>query len=278
MLAHTVLYPDYTSIGAPLIADLTYFNQIRNRTNNIWKAPHESTWGTLYSYFEVANAAMEYQKLSNSTTYEPLVLDVLNYFYGQNPWGLSFIASEDLPKSITSTYAVMYRLQPQIFPRGEIAEGPTTADEHLANEEWFDPIHNPNLWHKEFNSPDFTFFEEPGDYVCMETTISGLADGLFLLATAIQMYNESEIIEIPNPIQILDLEASTKDHKILYTFSCPTSSTAKVIIYNSQGIAIHAENYTSGNQISDEVEVPHGFYIVELKIGASIESKKIIVR
>lgn len=192
MTAHSQLYPFDNSIESALKGDLNNFRSIGNANNNLWKAPHTSTWGTLYSYFGVANGALQYQQKTSKTTYEALALNVLDYTFGVNPWGLAFLASETLPNAITSTYAVMYRLQPTIFPTGEIAEGPTTLATHNENNAYFDPAHNPNLWHKEYNVTNFTFYEQPGDYVCMETTIGGLADGFYLLSLATGAYCEND--------------------------------------------------------------------------------------
>lgn len=199
MLAHATLMLHYSGVESSLTIDLDGFSKIANETNNIWRAPHTSTWGTLYSYFGVANGALQYQIATDKTTYQSMAIDVLDYTFGLNPWGLSFVASEALPNSITSTYAVMYRLQPSIFPTGEIAEGPTTATMHSQNRTWFDPAHDPSLWHSEFNAPEFTFFEQEGDYVCMETTIGGLADGLFLFTLASSVICDNPCPEITFP-------------------------------------------------------------------------------
>ena len=192
MMAHTTLLPDYSNISTPLTTDLSYFQSIGNATNNIWRAPHTSTWGTLYSYFSVANGSLLHQHVTGGETYQEMAKNVLDYTFGINPWGLSFVASEDLPNSITSTYAVMYRLQPSIFPTGEIAEGPTTLALHTSNRGYFYPAHDPDLWHDDFNTTNFTFFEQPGDYVCMETTIGGLADGLLLFSLASSLICEEQ--------------------------------------------------------------------------------------
>lgn len=182
MHAHALLIPHHQEILPVLQKNLSYFNAIAHKTGNLWHSPHKSTWGTLYSYFSVANCSYLYKQASGLTEFDSVRQQVLDYLFGINPWGIAFIASQQLPHSITSTYALLYRLQADIFPRGEIAEGPTTREMHEQNQYRFIPPHNPNLWHKEFNTDEYTFFEQAGDYVCMETTITGLADGFFLLA------------------------------------------------------------------------------------------------
>ena len=184
MTAHANIYPYHSPALTPLTQDLQYFRSFAQAAGNIWNTPHATTWGTLYSYFSVAHGALQHALVTEQSTFEDMAIDVLDYTFGLNHWGLAFMASEKLPHSITSAYAVMYRLQPHLFPTGEIAEGPTDATTHANNRTWFSPAHNPNLWHADYNTPNFTFFEQDGDYVCMETTLGGLADGLFLLSLA----------------------------------------------------------------------------------------------
>jgi hypothetical protein len=276
LISHSLLYSQYKSIATFLVGDLMYYNEMRNTTNNIWKAPHESTWGTLYSYFGVANGALMYQKMSSSTAYEPMALDVLNYTFGLNPWGLAFVASQNLPKSITSSYAIMYRLQPSIFPRGEIAEGPTTSAEHANNSSMFSPAHNPNLWQKEFNSPNFTFFEQPGDYVCMETTITGLADGLFLMATAASLFNEDSSLGI-NQNQPLNFTVKHEKNKVVYNLSADAKNSYTVFIYNSLGVLIDEAVYTNVMDFSKEIELHKGLYIIRVEAGKRSQTIKVLI-
>ncbi len=184
LAAHSRLLPLQLSVKQYITSDLKTFNTNANKPNNLWKLPHESVWGSLYSQMSVAHGALQYKLVSDSSTYDHFGYNVVDYLFGKNPWGLCFIANKTITNSIKSSYATIYKLQASKFPYGEIAEGPAPAADHADNATYFSPAHNPNLWHKEFNTSDFTFFEQPGDYVCMETTIAGLADGLFFLTLA----------------------------------------------------------------------------------------------
>jgi hypothetical protein len=184
LTAHCRLLPYYAGIQGSITADLNTFLGIANGTNNRWRLPHNSVWGSLYSQFSVAHGALQYKMASGSTAYDQFGYDVADYTWGRNPWGLGFIATQTIPGTITTSYAPIYKLQPSKFPHGEIAEGPAPASAHSSNSPYFYPAHNPGLWHSQFNTSQFTFFEQPGDYVCMETTICGLADGLFLFTLA----------------------------------------------------------------------------------------------
>jgi len=263
MTAHANLIPEYAGIISSLTADLNAFRNIGNANNNIWRAPHTSTWGTLYSYFGVANGALQYQKATDALTYQNMAIDVLDYTFGLNPWGLAFVASEDLPNSITSTYAVMYRLQPSIFPTGEIAEGPTTAALHAGNRTWFSPAHNPNLWHSEFNSDEFTFFEQKGDYVCMETTIGGLADGLFLFSLASTLINEN-----PNSTECTPQPTTLK--------VVQDSPIQEVQLYNSLGVLVGT--YATEQDAMSVEDLPTGIYIIKLISDNVVKTKAVLMK
>lgn len=182
--AHSRLLTQLPSVKSYITNDLKAFKNNANQANNLWKIPHASVWGSLNNQMSVAHGAMQYKFVSDSSTYDQFGFSVVDYVFGQNPWGLCFIANKTILSSTKSSYATIYKLQPTKFPYGEIAAGPAPAADHASNAIYFSPAHNPNLWHKEFNTSNFTFFEQPGDYVCMETTIAGLADGLFFLTLA----------------------------------------------------------------------------------------------
>lgn len=184
MPAHLRVYEGNKKMLSYVNQDLSGFQTIANRGNNTWKIPHESVWASLYSQISVASNAIQYQNVTKDKTYAAVGLDVMDYVMGRNPWGLGFVATKDFSSTITSSYAPIYRLQPSKFPYGEIAEGPATASDYAGNIQYFSPPHQPNLWHSQFNTSVFTFFEQPGDYISMETTIGGLADGLYFFTLA----------------------------------------------------------------------------------------------
>lgn len=169
-----------------LLDDLQGFYSIYNQENNIWGVPHEYTWGSLYSFFGVANAAIIYEQNYLSYHNEPfnkMAYDVIDYTFGKNNWGYSFVASEQLPNSVQNIYSQTYKLQPQLFPTGAIAEGPGGIEDHLANKQWFS-LSREAYKMEEFNTAKVVFYDDATDFQTMETTIGGLADGIYLLTLA----------------------------------------------------------------------------------------------
>lgn len=170
--------------ATPLNSDLATFRTNAQRANNLWGIPHESVWGSNASQMSVAHGSLSHKVATGLTTNTFMAQNVIDYLFGRNPWGICFIANTTYSPSITTSYAPIYKLQPTKFPYGEIAAGPAPASDHAAQTAYFFPAHNANLWFKNFNTSKYTFFEQSGDYVCMETIITQLADAFYLLTLA----------------------------------------------------------------------------------------------
>ncbi|MFN6945698.1 MAG: glycoside hydrolase family 9 protein [Cytophagaceae bacterium] len=232
MSAHSRLLPHFGNISTSVNNDLNYFAGIANTANNLWKTPHNSTWASLYSFFAVGHGVLQYELASGNGSHRNMATSVLDYTFGLNPWGLGFIATQDLPNTITSSYATIYSLQPHLFPIGEIAEGPAPQATHAAQRPYFYPAHNPSLWHSEFNTTNFTFFEQPGDYVCMETIISGLADGLWLMTLA------TNLCDAPMSLDIIDFSGKTESNTIKLDWK----------VYSQHSLAFAVERSADGTE------------------------------
>ena len=157
---------------------LQHFAEFANQPENLWNTTELATWGSLFSFFAAANSIM----IADDEEHRDLVWSVYDFTFGINPWNICFVANQSIPHSISSSYALVYKLNPQLFPAGEIAEGPArkaTIDRLKAH---FYPPHDENQWHHQFNAEELAFFENPGNFVTMETTIGGLADGVLFLA------------------------------------------------------------------------------------------------
>ncbi len=189
MQAHSRLLPKFYNSRTHLESDLTMFKGKTYTNGNIWGMPHDYTWATMYSFFGVANGAIQHTMLTKSKTYLQCALDVLDYTLGQNNWGMAMVASPDIPGSADNVYSQFYKLQPKLFPTGAIAEGPgdrKTHDElkqYFHNDEETDPM-------SEFNTPLFVFYNNEHDFQCMETTISGMADGIFLFTNMAKYFDD----------------------------------------------------------------------------------------
>lgn len=271
LTAHSRLLPYYAAIQTSITNDLNTFLGIANNANNRWRLPHNSVWGSLYSQFSVAHGALQYKMANANTTYDQFGYDVVDYTFGRNPWGLGFIASQNLTGTITSSYATIYKLQPAKFPHGEIAEGPAPAADHSSNTPYFSPAHNAGLWHSQFNTAQFTFFEQPGDYVCMETTICGLADGLFLMTLASKNFCNTPLSfteeekKINDPILNTTYSVYPNPFKNELTISLDESAVIeKVFLSTLQGERVYESMFT-GNKLILPNDLPKGIYLLSIQ-------------
>lgn len=181
MIAHARAGKYYSRSTNYLISDLLGFDNKARETNNIWKMPHDYTWGSLYSFFGVASAAIIHDELTQEKKFGYLAQEVIDYTFGKNNWGVSFLASKQLNNSVQNIYSQTYKLQPQLFPTGGIAEGPGDLEGHLENVKWFS-LSRESYKSEKFNTGKVVFYDDATDFQTMETTISGLADGIFLLS------------------------------------------------------------------------------------------------
>lgn len=181
MIAHARAGKYYSRSTNYLIADIEGFETIALTPQNIWKMPHEYTWGSLYSFFNVACASLLHDSLIQTNEFGYLAQEVVDYTFGKNNWGVSFLASEKLNNSVRNIYSQAYILQPNLFPTGGIAEGPGDTKSHLEMVKWFQ-LSEKARGSEKFNTNKVVFYDDPTDFQTMETTIAGLSDGIFLLS------------------------------------------------------------------------------------------------
>lgn len=179
--AHNIAGLYYKRSAAFAKNELEYFEGIAQSQNNIWDVPHEYTWGSLYSFFNVGINAKVHAINYEDSAFIYLANAVLDYTFGRNNWGVSFVASEQLPNSVKNIYAQTYKLQPQLFPTGAIAEGPGDIEGHLENKRWFSISPTEYQNKAPFNTQKVVFFDDNSDFQTMETTIGGLSDGFLFL-------------------------------------------------------------------------------------------------
>jgi len=179
MVAHERLAEFEPEAISYLKADLDYFKGIALEKNNLWATPHPYTWASLYSMLGVANASLLSQK-HQIENYQLIYESMLDYTLGRNPWGICFVASPSIPNSIRNVYSQVYKLQPKKYPIGAIAEGPGDRATHDNLKQYFKiPAQNP---FEAFQTKDAVFYDLNTDFQCMETTIVGLADGIFFFS------------------------------------------------------------------------------------------------
>jgi len=194
MPAHATVMQWYPIAKNDLYADLDEFLNNSRRSGNIWGVPMKYVWGGLYSYIGVGAAAMEFQLLTGERKYEELGRNMFDYLLGYNNWGMCFVATQDprlVGKTIVDPYSQIYNLQADKFPRGAISEGPGDRPSWEKFKTYFGFDVEAQRTNK-FNTSDGVFFDNRKDFMCMETTIGGVADGIFMLAVASKFFTEKD--------------------------------------------------------------------------------------
>ncbi len=189
MAAHMNIMDTYPISRNYIYLDLDGFSENSRRQGNVWGIPMQYVWGGLYSYIGVGAAAIEYQIRTGDRRYSALASTMIDYLLGGNNWGISFVAIPDGKNTINNPYSQIYNLQANKFPLGAISEGPGDRESWEKFKHYFGFDVTAERTHK-FNTEAGVFYDERKDFMCMETTIGGVADGIFMLAAASKMYAE----------------------------------------------------------------------------------------
>lgn len=147
-----------------------------------WGVPGRYVWGSLHRWIGAANASrVTAVRYGPSAERDAVFTSMLDYTFGRNNWGVSFLFSERLPNTLRNLYSPAYKLL-GAFPTGALSEGPGNRHTHDALQRYFEiPADDP--FHR-FNTPAAVFFDNDTDFMCQEATIGGQADGVLLLTLA----------------------------------------------------------------------------------------------
>lgn len=189
MPAHMLLMNEYPVAKNYLYLDLDGFLANSRAKGNIWGIPMKYVWAGLYSYIGVGASAIEFEIRTGERKYRSLARNMIDYLLGYNNWGICFVASEDLPNTITDPYSQVYNLQADKFPVGAISEGPGDRASWEKFKTYFGFDVNVERTNK-FNTSKGVFYDKRKDFMCMETTICGVSDGIFMLAAASKMFQD----------------------------------------------------------------------------------------
>ncbi len=189
MPAHMRLLDYYPIVKNDIRADMEDFLKYSQRPGNIWGVPLKYVWAGLYCYIGIGSGALEYKQLTRDSRYQRMGLNMLDYMMGCNNWGVFFIADKDVPHTIRHPYSQIYTMQSRLFPEGAIAEGPGDVLEfaHDFPIMGFDNTAEPTY---KFNTTKGVFYDNKKDYMSMETTIGGIADGIYMLAVASKNFRD----------------------------------------------------------------------------------------
>jgi endoglucanase len=187
--AHMRLMEFYPIVKNDIRVDMETFQDYSRKPGNLWGVPLKYVWGGLYCYIGIGAGALEYQLYAGDGRYHTFGTNMLDYLLGVNNWGVFFVAAKEIKQSIRHPYSQIYTLQSRLFPEGAISEGPGDIKEFERDFPimGFDNTAEPTY---RFNTTKGVFNDNSKDYMCMETTIGGVADGIYMLAVASKFFRE----------------------------------------------------------------------------------------
>lgn len=147
-----------------------------------WGLPAGYVWASLHRWMDAANACRIAARITaedagRNTVYN----DVLDYNFGRNNWGVSYIFSQDLPNSLKEIYSPAYHLLER-YPTGAISEGPGARDIVERMRRYWSPMENNPL--ERFDTPTAIFEDYRHNFVCQESTINGQAAAVLFFVLA----------------------------------------------------------------------------------------------
>ena len=185
-----------SSAQALLQEELQGFKSYDKNSGNIWGIPMQPSWAPLPG----AAIAASYTGLTflQDKQQDPQLLwDNLDYFLGRNNWGVSFVALPSLPKAAFHTYSQVYQLTGE-YPLGAVAEGPGSKSTYLDLQQYFTPTAEDD-YYQQFNTASQVFFDNSSNFQTMESTITGQATTLYMIAIASKVKSTTEIAAINIP-------------------------------------------------------------------------------
>jgi len=190
VIAQSMVLPQHPNARRTILESLGGTLSNSRNAQNIWNLPKGYTINALYNYFVIAIGAGAYSVQSGDNTHASLVLDVLNYNYGLNNWGLSFTALQSIPESVRNFNHPIYRLQQRLFPEGLTAVGPTDRATHAAQSIWilYDLRTSAQF---PFNTQAVVFYDLDGDFISMGGRTSGAAKNIYLMTLANTLFGRN---------------------------------------------------------------------------------------
>jgi hypothetical protein len=181
-LANIALAPHDASARQRLLDETAGYVRHARERGAPWGLPSRYVWGSLARWVGIANATRETaRKFGSRPEHDALFWGIVDYTFGRNNWGVSFLFDEQLPNTVRQIYSPVYRLL-GVFPTGALSEGPGGRPLHDELSRYFkldpnDPFHR-------FNTPAGVFFDNNTDFMCQEATITAQADTVLFLVLA----------------------------------------------------------------------------------------------
>lgn len=188
-LANAALAPHDAAARARLLREIDGYSDRAQHAGQPWAIPGRYVWASLHRWIGEANATRYASLLASPTAgREAVFFGVLDYTFGRNNWGVSFLFSEQLPNSVRQIYNPAYHLL-GAFPTGALSEGPGDRKGHDALRQYFEAprdaaARKTRAALARFNTPAGVFYDDAEDFMCQEATIGGQADAVLLLTLA----------------------------------------------------------------------------------------------
>ena len=139
-------------------------------------------WGSLHRWIGAANAArLATLRAGAPADHDALFWSMVDYTFGRNNWGVSFLFCPRLPNTVRHIYSPAYQLL-RVFPTGALSEGPGNRATHDSLRSHFRSAADDPL--ARFDTAAAVFRDSSADFMCQESTIGGQADVVLLLTLA----------------------------------------------------------------------------------------------
>lgn len=181
-LPNFALAPSDPAARARLLAETSAYARHAATAGQPWGVPGRYVWGTLHRWIGAANAArLAALRAGAPADHDALFWSMVDYTFGRNNWGVSFVFATDLPNTVRHIYSPAYQLL-GVFPTGALSEGPGDRATHAGlarhfGEQRADPL-------ARFDTTAAVFRDSADDFMCQESTIGGQADLVLLLTLA----------------------------------------------------------------------------------------------
>lgn len=150
-----------------------------SNVHNPWGAVQPFVWGSAFPMIGAAIEAHWYEELTGETTYQALAQAQVDFLFGRNPWGISFLNGAGSAWPYDPHHQVAYLgLRPQEELRGYWAEGP--VEEQVFLDQGIKLAEGDE--YAVFQSHQAVFHDDRNDYTTNEPTIGLNASGVLLLS------------------------------------------------------------------------------------------------
>jgi len=190
MLANSLATDINPSALNYLTDDLDNFAGTANDAANIWGFPMEPTFSSYLFGLGIGIGAARHTEVTEDDRYNNIVENVLDYGFGVNNWGVSFVASRELDNAVKNFNIPIYKLQKHLFPEGAVSLGPSDREGHDGESKWILDDVRVNYCYP-FNTESVVFLDHADDYVTMDSWIFGAAEQIYFLALASKMYGSN---------------------------------------------------------------------------------------